>query len=178
MSEATRVKYERVSEQISLMQQVVSNMLHVAHNMENRSVAFSHDMKVLASSMRYNYNTMPLFGYYPALYSTLSTDNLLMSSWTSGADETWSYMQRDCERLAGKFGELSDEAKQQGVRETSGFTETVHLFLDLIVSYQDLCERRERTVQRKHQKALAKVHTMVNYKDRMEATGRHLVRLL
>lgn len=58
MSEATRVKYERVSEQISLMQQVVSNMLHVAHNMENRSVAFSHDMKVLASSMRYYYDTI------------------------------------------------------------------------------------------------------------------------
>lgn len=107
--------------------------------------------------------------------STLATDNLLMSSWTSGADETWSYMQRDCDTLSSKFGEISDRAKQQGIRETSGFTETVHLFLDLIVSYQDLCERRERTVQRKHQKALAKVHTMVNYKERIEATGGHLV---
>ena len=99
-----------------------------------------------------------------------------MSSWTSGSDEVWTYIQRDCEVLSGKFGELSDRAKQQGISETSGFTETVHLFLDLIVSYQDLCERREKTVQRKHQKALAKVHTMVNYKDRMEATGKHLVR--
>ena len=53
MSEATRVKFERVSEQISLMQQIVSSMLQVAHNMENRSLALSHDMKTLASSMRY-----------------------------------------------------------------------------------------------------------------------------
>lgn len=111
----------------------------------------------------------------PLSYSTLATDNLLMSSWTSGADETWSYMQRDCEVLSERFGEFSERAKQQGVRETSGFTETVHLFLDLIVSYQELCERRERTVQRKHQKALAKVHTMVNYKERVESTGKHLV---
>lgn len=108
-------------------------------------------------------------------HSTLATDNLLMSSWTSGADETWSYMQRDCEALSEKFGEVSERAKQQGVKETSGFTEAVHLFLDLIISYQELCERREKTVQRKHQKALAKVHTMVNYKERMESTGKHLV---
>ena len=107
--------------------------------------------------------------------STLAIDNLLMTSWTSGADETWRYMQRDCKTLSGQFEEFSDKAKHQGVRETSGFTESVHLFLDLIVSYQDLCERRERTVQRKHQKALAKVHTMVNYKERLESTGRHLV---
>ncbi len=112
-------------------------------------------------------------GVFPR--STLATDNLLMSSWTSGADEAWTYMQRDCETLSGKFEDVSERAKQQGVRETSGFTEAVHLFLDLIVSYQDLCERRERTVQRRHQKALAKVHTMVTYKDRMESTGRQLV---
>lgn len=86
-------------------------------------------------------------------------------------------MQRDCENLSNKFEELSDKAKQQGVWETSGFTESVHLFLDLIIAYQDLCERRERTVQRKHQKALAKVQTMVNYKERIEATGKHVVSL-
>jgi len=85
-------------------------------------------------------------------------------------------MQRDSEVLSGKFAEISERAKQQAVHETSNYTETVHLFLDLILSYQDLCERRERTVQKKHQKALAKVHTMVNYKERVESTGRQLVR--
>ena len=52
MSEATRVKFERVSEQISLMQHIVSNMLTVAHNMESRSLALSQDMKLLSSNMR------------------------------------------------------------------------------------------------------------------------------
>ena len=158
VNEATRVKFERVTEQIILMQTIVSNMLQVAHNMESRSLGLSLDLKTLSTSM-----------------STLATDNLLMSSWTSGADDTWTYMQRDCEQLADRFGNLSDLAKQQGVRETSGFTESVHLFLDLINSYLDLCERREKTVQRKHQKALAKVQTMVNYKERMENAGKHVV---
>ena len=158
VNEATRVKFERVTEQIVLMQQIVSSMLQVAHNMESRSLGLSQDLKTLSTSM-----------------STLATDNLLMSSWTSGADDTWTYMQRDCEQLADRFGNLSDLAKQQGVRETSGFTESVHLFLDLINSYLDLCERREKTVQRKHQKALTKVQTMVNYKGRMENAGKHVV---
>ena len=41
---------------------------------------------------------------------------------------------------------------------------------------QDLCDRRERTVQRKHQKALAKVQTMVTYKEHMESQRKHMVR--
>ena len=107
--------------------------------------------------------------------STLSNDSVLMSSWTSGSDEKWPHMQRDCNTLSGMFGSLSETGHQQGVRETSGFTESVNLFLDLITSYQDLCERREKTVQRKHQRALAKVHTLVSYKERMEAQGKHIV---
>ena len=160
VSEATRVKFERVSEQILLMQQIVSSMLQVAHNMENRSVSLSVDMKTLSSSM-----------------SSLATDNLLMQSWTSGADDTWSYMQSDCAHLSGRFAELSEKAKLQGVRETSSYTESVHLFLDLITSYLDLCERREKTVQRKHQKALLKVQTVMSHKERMQSTGRQTVNM-
>ena len=52
MTETTRVKYERVTEQITLMQQIVSSMLQVAQNMENRSITLSHDMKSLASNLR------------------------------------------------------------------------------------------------------------------------------
>jgi len=45
----------------------------------------------------------------------------------------------------------------------------------LYILSQDLCERREKYVQRKHQKALAKVQTMVSYKGRLESQGKHLV---
>ena len=105
----------------------------------------------------------------------LATDKHLMSSWTSGTDETWSYLQRDFSSLQGKFGSLVEKSHHQSRRETAGFTESVNLFLDLITSYQDLCERREKLVHRKHQKALGKVQTMVKHKEKLESTGRHMV---
>ena len=39
---------------------------------------------------------------------------------------------------------------------------------------QDLCSRREETLRR-HQKALAKVHTAVSHKERMQSQGHHVV---
>lgn len=51
MSEATRVKYDRVREQICLMHQVVSSMLNIAQNMEARSMALNTDMKQFAANM-------------------------------------------------------------------------------------------------------------------------------
>ena len=51
MSEATRVKYDRVREQINVMHQVVSSMLNIAQNMEMRSMALSTDMKQFAANM-------------------------------------------------------------------------------------------------------------------------------
>ena len=83
-------------------------------------------------------------------------------------------MQRDFGAMSDVFKSISEKAHHQAKKETSGFTESVHQFLDLIVSYEDLCERREAVV-RKHQKALAKVKTMVKHKERIESTGGHMV---
>lgn len=83
-------------------------------------------------------------------------------------------MQRDFGSMTAIFKSISDKAHQQEKRETSGFTESVYQFLDLITSYEDLVERREAIV-RKHQKALAKVQTMVKHKGRIESTGGHMV---
>ena len=85
-------------------------------------------------------------------------------------------MQRDFGSMGAVFKSISEKAHQQAKRETSGFTESVYQFLDLIISYEDLCERREAVV-RKHQKALAKVKTMVKHKERIESTGGHMVKL-
>jgi len=51
VSEETRVKFDRVREQISAIHGVISNMLQIAHNMENRSVSFSRDLKQLSSDL-------------------------------------------------------------------------------------------------------------------------------
>lgn len=157
VTEANRRKYERVHEGITLVHRIISWLLQAAHNLEGRSMGLSHDMKQLSAGL-----------------STLATDSSLIASWTSGSDEAWAHMRGDCQRLADKFSILSRKAQEQAAREAVWFTDSVHLFLDLITSYQDLCDRRERTVQRKHQKALAKVQTMVTYKEHMESQRKHM----
>ena len=51
MSDATRIKFDRVREQITTIHHVISSMLQFAHSMENRSVAFSRDLKQLSSDL-------------------------------------------------------------------------------------------------------------------------------
>lgn len=58
------------------------------------------------------------------LYSKLATDSTLASSWTSGSDETWSYMKSDCGKLADKFTMLSEKALQQVAHHSH--SQTIH----------------------------------------------------
>lgn len=51
VSDATRIKFDRVREQITTIHHVISSMLQFAHSMENRSVAFSRDLKQLSSDL-------------------------------------------------------------------------------------------------------------------------------
>lgn len=152
-AEAARVKYDRVKEQVTAIHAIIASMLQVAESMETRSVNHSRDMKTLSTNLQ-----------------SLATDSVLSSSWTSGSDDSWSYLKRDSRVLAERISTVSQKAHDQAVRETSGFTERVHLFLDLIISYEDLCSRREEVVRR-HQKALTKVHTSVSHKERMQSQG-------
>ena len=41
------MKYERVKDQITLMVKIVGNILQIAQSMEERTIAFSDDMKSL-----------------------------------------------------------------------------------------------------------------------------------
>lgn len=156
LSVEARVKYDRVKEQVTAMHTIIASMLQVAENMETRSVNHSRDMKTLSTNLQ-----------------SLATDTVLASSWTSGSDDSWAYLKRDSRVLAERISIVSQKAHDQAVRETSGFTERVHLFLDLIISYEDLCCRREEAL-RKHQKALTKVHTAVSHKERMQSQGHHV----
>ena len=52
MTDETRIKFDRVREQVLLMHQIVSGMLQIATNMENRSVQLSHDMKAFSGHLR------------------------------------------------------------------------------------------------------------------------------
>ena len=53
-------------------------------------------------------------------------------------------------------------------------TEKFAYFSDMLMAYQDLCERREKG-HSKHQKALTKMQTAVKEKDRIANQGQRLV---
>uniref|UniRef100_A0A3Q3KYW2 Sorting nexin 8a n=1 Tax=Mastacembelus armatus TaxID=205130 RepID=A0A3Q3KYW2_9TELE len=62
--------------------------------------------------------------------------------------------------LSVEFAVLSDKAAQQGRREEDDVVEKLNLFLDLLQSYRDLCERHEKGVLHEHQRALHKYSVM------------------
>jgi len=53
-------------------------------------------------------------------------------------------------------------------------TEKLAYFNDMLLAYQDLCERREKS-HSKHHKALTKVQTAFKEKDRITGQGQRLV---
>lgn len=59
-----------------------------------------------------------------------------------------------------EFALLADKAAQQGKQEENDVVEKLNLFLDLLQSYKDLCERHEKGVLHKHQRALHKYSLM------------------
>ena len=53
-------------------------------------------------------------------------------------------------------------------------TEKLAYFSDMLIAYNDLCERREKS-HSKHQKALTKMQTAFKEKDRIANQGQRLV---
>ncbi|XP_066545604.1 sorting nexin-8a isoform X1 [Amia ocellicauda] len=91
--------------------------------------------------------------------STLGSDALPVPSLTS-TNNTWAALRPSLKGLSGEFAQLADKAAQQGRREADNVVEKLNLFLDLLQSYKDLCERHERGVLHEHQRALQKYSVM------------------
>uniref|UniRef100_A0A1A8IZE6 Sorting nexin 8a n=1 Tax=Nothobranchius kuhntae TaxID=321403 RepID=A0A1A8IZE6_NOTKU len=87
--------------------------------------------------------------------STLGSDASPLPSLASSLS-TWGTLRQSLKSLSVEFAVLSDKASQQGRREEDDVVEKLNLFLDLLQSYSDLCERHERGVLHEHQKALHK----------------------
>ncbi|XP_016425062.1 sorting nexin-8a isoform X1 [Sinocyclocheilus rhinocerous] len=72
----------------------------------------------------------------------------------------WAALRRSVKGLSVEFSLLSEKAAQQGRREEDDVVEKLNLFLDLLQSYRDLCERHEKGVLHEHQRALQKYGVM------------------
>ncbi|XP_019722004.1 sorting nexin-8a isoform X2 [Hippocampus comes] len=91
--------------------------------------------------------------------STLSSDTSSLPSLAS-SQSTWSRLCQSLKSLSVEFAVLSDKAAQQCRREEDDVVERLNLFLDLLQSYRDLCERHEKGVLHEHQRALYKYSVM------------------
>ncbi|OWK11172.1 SNX8 [Cervus elaphus hippelaphus] len=90
----------------------------------------------------------------------LGSDTTPLPSWASLNSGTWGSLKQALKGLSVEFALLADKAAQQGKQEENDVVEKLNLFLDLLQSYKDLCERHEKGVLHKHQRALHKYSLM------------------
>ncbi|XP_057716874.1 sorting nexin-8a [Corythoichthys intestinalis] len=78
----------------------------------------------------------------------------------ASSQSTWGRLCQSLKSLSAEFSVLSEKAAVQGRREEDDVVERLNLFLDLLQSYRDLCERHEKGVLHEHQRALHKYGVM------------------
>uniref|UniRef100_A0A8C5WNA5 Sorting nexin 8 n=1 Tax=Laticauda laticaudata TaxID=8630 RepID=A0A8C5WNA5_LATLA len=100
--------------------------------------------------------------------SALGSDTTPLPSWAALNHSAWGSLKQALKGLSVEFAMLADKAVQQGKQEENDVVEKLNLFLDLLQSYKDLCERHEKGVLHKHQRALHKYSLMK--KQMMSAT--------
>ncbi|ELK28993.1 Sorting nexin-8, partial [Myotis davidii] len=94
------------------------------------------------------------------LSGALGSDTTPLPSWAALNSSTWGSLKQALKGLSVEFAVLADKAAQQGKQEEDAVVEKLNLFLDLLQSYKDLCERHEKGVLHKHQRALHKYSLM------------------
>ncbi|RVE69762.1 hypothetical protein OJAV_G00080910 [Oryzias javanicus] len=110
----------------------------------------------MAERSRENASDLKLFGQE---LSTLGLDASPLPP-LAPTQSTWGALRESFKSLSVEFVVLSDKATQQGRREEDDVVEKLNLFLDLLQSYRDLCERHEKGVLHDHQRALQKYGVM------------------
>ncbi|XP_075383714.1 sorting nexin-8 isoform X3 [Tenrec ecaudatus] len=86
--------------------------------------------------------------------SALGSDTTPLPPWAALSSNTWGSLKQALRGLSVEFALLADKAALQGRQEESDVVEKLNLFLDLLQSYKDLCERHEKGVLHRHQRAL------------------------
>ncbi|XP_007941209.1 sorting nexin-8 [Orycteropus afer afer] len=86
----------------------------------------------------------------------LGSDTTPLPPWAALSSSVWGSLKQALKGLSVEFALLADKAAQQGKQEESDVVEKLNLFLDLLQSYKDLCQRQEKCVLHRHQRALHK----------------------
>ncbi|XP_067912030.1 sorting nexin-8a isoform X2 [Heterodontus francisci] len=139
-----------IQAQFGASRELIRNIYNSFHKLRDRA-------ERMACRSAENATDLLLFGKE---LSTLGSDTTLVPSWASAASNSWGTLKQALKGLSVEFALLADKAAQQGKREEEEVVEKLNLFLDLLQSYKDLCERHEKGVLHEHQRALQKYSSM------------------
>ncbi|KAK2106737.1 sorting nexin, partial [Saguinus oedipus] len=92
--------------------------------------------------------------------SAIGSDATPLPSWAALNSSMWGSLKQALKGLSVEFALLADKGVPQRKQEENDVVEKLNLFLDLLQSYKDLCERHEKGVLHKHQQALHKYSLM------------------
>ncbi|XP_008327486.1 sorting nexin-8a [Cynoglossus semilaevis] len=138
-----------IQAQFSTSRELIRNIHNTFNKLRDRA-------EKMAERSKENATDLLMFGRE---LSTLGSDSLSLPSFAS-SQNSWGTLRQSLKSLSVEFAVLSDKAAQQGGREEDDVVEKLNLFLDLLQSYRDLCERHEKGVLHEHQRALHKYSVM------------------
>lgn len=133
-----------------------STSRELIRNIHNSFFKLRDRAEKMAERSKENATDLLLFGKE---LSNLGSDASSIPAFAS-SQSSWGALRQSLKSLSVEFAVLSDKAAQQGRREEDDVVERLNLFLDLLQSYRDLCERHEKGVLHEHQRALHKYGMM------------------
>ncbi|XP_060029144.1 sorting nexin-8 isoform X2 [Erinaceus europaeus] len=123
-----------------------------AGRMASRALDNASDLLIFGRELRQA--PLGLSSPFPAPLSALGSDTTPLPSWATLHSSSWGSLKQALRGLSVEFARLADKAAQQGRQEENDVVEKLNLFLDLLQSYRDLCDRHEKGVLHKQQRAL------------------------
>ncbi|KAG7491968.1 hypothetical protein MATL_G00009580 [Megalops atlanticus] len=138
-----------IQAQFASSRELIRNILNSFHKLRDRAEKMAERSKE---------NAMDLLMFGREL-SAVGSDTSPVPALAS-ANSSWGTLRQSLKGLSVEFALLADKAAQQGRREEDDVVEKLNLFLDLLQSYKDLCERHEKGVLHEHQRALQKYSVM------------------
>ncbi|XP_062914705.1 sorting nexin-8a isoform X1 [Mobula hypostoma] len=139
-----------IQAQFGASRELIRNIYSSFHKLRDRA-------ERMAFRSAENASDLLLFGKE---LSTLGSDTTPVPSWALATSSMWGTLKQTLKSLSVEFALLADKAARQGKREEEEVVEKLNIFLDLLQSYKDLCERHEKGVLHEHQRALQKYTSM------------------
>nr|XP_055046561.1 sorting nexin-8a [Misgurnus anguillicaudatus] len=138
-----------IQSQFSSIRELIKNIHSSFQKLRDRA-------EKMAERSKENATDLQMFGKE---LSCLGSDETSVPALASGKSP-WVAVKQSVKGLSVDFSLLSEKAAEQGRREEDDVVEKLNLFLDLLQSYRDLCERHEKGVLHEHQRALQKYSVM------------------